>query len=353
MTRTAVLLAAGSTRVAEIEGITAAGADPSVRAHTPAADAEILTYGGVAGAPVVPVSPSGTPTPAVLSRGALEALWASRGAENGESSDGGERAGTYVATPTVLDAGLPEPTTAPTVSLDAAPGDDPRDDLAVPDAAAIRDRATTLAESLPVDRLVIGETIPGGTTTAKAVLAALGERAAVSSSLPENPTGLKRRVVADALDVRGLSRGAAADDPERAVAAVGDPVLAAVWGLVRGAVAGDTRVVLGGGTQLAAAAALARHDGITADLELATTSFIAADDSAAIRELAADLDLALRVTDPGFDARPDHPATSGYLAGEAKEGVCAGGTLALASEAGVGTDRLRQSILGVYDRVVE
>ena len=37
------------------------------------------------------------------------------------------------------------------------------------------------------DCLVIGESIPGGTTTALAVLKALGFDAKVSSSIPNNP----------------------------------------------------------------------------------------------------------------------------------------------------------------------
>ena len=44
-----------------------------------------------------------------------------------------------------------------------------------------------------VDYLVIGESIPGGTTTALGVLSALGVKAEgkVSSTLPENPHSLE------------------------------------------------------------------------------------------------------------------------------------------------------------------
>ena len=45
------------------------------------------------------------------------------------------------------------------------------------------------------DLIVVGESIPGGTTTALAVLRALGidARFKVSSSMPENPHNLKTR----------------------------------------------------------------------------------------------------------------------------------------------------------------
>ncbi|MFB6178073.1 MAG: nicotinate mononucleotide-dependent phosphoribosyltransferase CobT [Halobaculum sp.] len=340
MTETLFALVAGTTETARIDGISAAGADPAVMAHTPSADAEILTYGETAGVPVVPVSPTGCPTPAVVTRAVREEL----GFES-----------------VVLDAGLAKPTAAPTHDLGGSPGRDVRESVAVPDAESIHGRARAFGRAVPTDRLVVGETIPGGTTTAKGVLTALGERGAVSSSLPENPVELKREVVTEGLAASDVERGDFAGDPLGAVRAMGDPVLAAVAGLVRGARESETSVTLAGGTQLAAAAALVRHaesggegeETVETDLELATTSFLAADDSAAIRDLAADLSLSLTVTDPEFDARPDHPAMAGYLAGEAKEGVGMGGALALAAEADLEMERVRESITTVYDRLTD
>lgn len=329
-TQTLFALVAGATETAAIDGISAAGADPALMAHTPSADAEILAYGRPVRAPVVPVSPSGCPTPAVVTRAARERV-------DFES--------------VVVDAGLAEPTGAPTVDVDAAPGGDVRDPQPVPDAGAIFAATRRFGADLPADRLVLAETIPGGTTTAMGVLAALGERRAVSSSLPENPLELKREVVSEGLDASGLARGDLAGQPTDAVRQMGDPVLAAVSGLAVGALEAGTDVLLAGGTQLATAGALVRHAGLTADLELATTSFVAADDSADVRALAADTDLSLTVTDPGFDARDDHPAMAAYLAGEAKEGVGMGGALALADEAGVGMDAVRDAVGDVYDRV--
>jgi len=325
-------LVAGATETAAIDGISAAGADPALMAHTPSADAEILAYGRPVRAPVVPVSPSGCPTPAVVTRAARE------------------RVGFESIT---VDAGLAEPTGAPTVGVGAEPGGNVRDPEPVPDAGAIFADARRFGADLPAERLVLAETIPGGTTTAMGVLAALGERPAVSSSLPENPLDLKREVVEEGLAASGLARGDHAGQPTDAVREMGDPVLAAVAGLAVGALEADTEVVLAGGTQLATAGALVRHAGITDTLELATTSFVAGDDSADVRALAADTDLALTATDPGFDAHEEHPAMAAYLAGEAKEGVGMGGALALADEAGVGMNAVRDAIADVYDRVTE
>jgi len=324
---TRFLLTAGTTRTAEIEGISAAGARPDLLVHTPSADAEILTYGEPVRAPVTPVSPTGCPTPAVVTRAAL--------------------AGLDVPT-TVVDGGLAEPTGAPTVTVGARPGEDIREAEPVPTAPGAFAAASSFGGALPDDELVLAETIPGGTTTALGVLRALGEDHAVSSSFPDNPLALKREVVAEALDASGLDPGDVANDPRGALRYVGDPVLATVAGLARGALARDAAVTLAGGTQMVAVAALLRHDGVEAPLELATTSFVA--DDVPIHEAAAALDLSLSVTDPGFDDS-DHVAMDRYCAGEAKEGVGMGGALALADRAGVPMREVRERVERIYDRV--
>ncbi|MFC6989690.1 nicotinate-nucleotide--dimethylbenzimidazole phosphoribosyltransferase [Haloplanus sp. GCM10025708] len=329
------VLAIGSTATARIDGISAAGATPDLMVHTPSADAEILTYGRPTHAPVAPVSPSGCPTPAVVTRAARELL------------------GFDVA---VVDAGTASTTTAPTVGLPGEAGADVRAAAAVPAAAAKFDAARAYGSSLPDSELVLAETIPGGTTTAMGVLTALGERARVSSSFSDNPTRLKRAVVSEALDASDLSPGGAAGDPLGAVRDVGDPVLAALAGLTVGALETGTDVTLGGGTQMSAVAALVRHFGLTETVTQATTSFVAADDTAAVRALADALDVDLLVTDPEF-AGSDHPAMDAYVRGEAKEGVGMGGALALT--AGTLTDTptppmraLRNRVVTVYDRLL-
>lgn len=325
-----VILVAGNTEVARIDGISAAGADPDAMVHTPGADLEIVEYGRPVESPMAPVSPSGCPTPAVVTRAARELV----GFET-----------------LAVDSGTAGPTAAPTLGVGETPGADIRDASSVCNASELFESARQLGRRLPDDELLIGETIPGGTTTALGVLTALGERATVSSSLPENPLALKREVVEEALTASGLARGDAAGGPVEAVRCVGDPVLATTAGLTLGAADSETSVTLAGGTQMAAAAALVRHAGEDAPLSLATTSFIADDETAALEELATALDLNLTVTDPEFE-RLDHPATNAYVAGEAKEGVGMGGALTLAHRAGVSMADLRERIVTVYERVL-
>jgi uncharacterized protein (TIGR00303 family) len=300
-----LILAAGATRTVEIDEISAAGATPELRWHTPSADAELVRYGRLVRAPVFPRSPTGCPTPALVTRAVVELL------------------GLDVV---VCDAGLAKPTGAPTVEFGAKPGRDVRDADPVPTAPGVFAAARQFGRRLEEDHLVVGETIPGGTTTALATMRALGEDYPVSSSLPDNPLARKEAVAEAALAASDLAPGGAAHHPELAVRFAGDPVLAVVSGLAVGALEADTRVTLAGGTQLVAAAALVRHAGCVGDLELATTSYLAAH-----VDLAApgdDLGLDLTVTDPGFaDERLSGYATVG------REGAGMGGALALADRA--------------------
>lgn len=326
--RELVLLAAGTTATAEIPGISAAGADPTLRYHTPAADAEIVTYGDVVGAPDVPLSPTGCPTPAVVTRAARELLgfeWAT------------------------IDAGIPHPGAAPTVDTGTSPGQDIREAVAVPEGESIVENARGVARALPVDRLAVAETIPAGTTTALAVLQALGERSTVSSSLPDNPLDQKRAVVEEALAASEIAPGDCSGAPIDAVRAVGDPVQATVLGLVLGATEAGIDLECWGGTQALTMVALARHAGCTAELSVATTSYVAEDDSAAVRALADDVDASLTVTDPGF-AGHEHVALERFEAGEAKEGVGMGGALARLDRAGR-LSELPAAVTTVYDRI--
>ncbi|NUC70980.1 TIGR00303 family protein [Haloterrigena sp. SYSU A558-1] len=322
-----VILPAGTTETALIDGISAAGATPELMEHTPSADVEILEYGKPTTAPVTPVSPNGCPTPAAVTRAVREVV----GFDT-----------------TVVDAGLAQPTGAPTVDLGVEPGADVREVEAVPDAAAIFDRARSFGASLPDDDLLIGETVPGGTTTALGVLTALGEPTGVSSSLPKNPIERKRRVVDEALAASDLEAGDCEADPLAAIRAVGDPVQATVAGVAAGALESGTDVTLAGGTQMVAVATALRHADVDDPLSIATTSFVEDEQGDRLGEACYRLNCELTVTDPGFDSR-DHVAMARYCAGEAKEGVAMGGALSLVPDGRM--DEVLDRLEAVCDRL--
>ncbi|MFC7250804.1 nicotinate-nucleotide--dimethylbenzimidazole phosphoribosyltransferase [Halomicroarcula sp. GCM10025324] len=325
------VLVAGTTETAQREGISAAGADPDLMATTPAADAELVTYGRPVRTETVPVSPSGCPTPALVTRAVREVL------------------GFDLA---VVDGGLAERTGAPTITVGARPGKDIGEQDPVPTAYGAFEAARQFGHRLPADELWLAESVPGGTTTALGVLRALGETSMVSSSLPENPIEQKERAVSQGLAASSMAPGDAAGEPKRALRRMGDPVLATLAGLTAGAVETDTAVTLAGGSQQLAVAALVRHGGYEGRLGLATTSYVADDQTAALRSDADALSLDLTVTDPGFEGA-DHVAMDRFVAGEAKEGVGMGGALALADRAGVPMADVRDRFATVYDDLVE
>ena len=68
--------------------------------------------------------------------------------------------------------------------------------LGIDEAKNAIDYGKQIGESLGAlaDCLVLGESVPGGTTTALAVLRAFGIKARTSSSMPENPGKLKESI---------------------------------------------------------------------------------------------------------------------------------------------------------------
>ncbi|WP_247729149.1 nicotinate mononucleotide-dependent phosphoribosyltransferase CobT [Halovivax limisalsi] len=322
-----LILAAGTTETARVDGISAAGATPSLAMYTPAADAEILVYGEPVASPVTPVSPSGAVTPAAVTRAVRDVR---------------------DFPVTIVDAGLAVDTAAPTVDLGVDPGADLRSEGAVPDAAEIFDRARRYGAAIPDDELVIGETIPGGTTTALGALRALGEPFGVSSSLASNPLERKRAVVRKGLSASGLEPGDCEGAPLAAIEAVGDPVQAVVAGIAAGGLASGTDVTLAGGTQQLAIAALLRRAGVDGALTIATTSFVADDRGDELSNAANRFDCDLVVADPGFDAG-EHVAMARYCAGEVKEGVAMGAALSLVNERDL--PAVRERFVGLCDRL--
>src|SRR6185312_697834 len=108
--------------------------------------------------------------------------------------------------------------------------------------------------------VVIGESVPGGTTTALAVLLALGYAAdgRVSGSMPGNAHLLKSRVALAALEKLVSEGGVEALDPLRIVRALGDPMQPVALGMTLGAIESGRDVLLAGGSQMLAVAALVR-----------------------------------------------------------------------------------------------
>lgn len=299
----------GNTETAKIPGISAAGRNPELTDYTPAADVELLLYGECRCIDGVPVTPEGIPTPALITRAAL----------------------TLADVPVlVVNGGVRVKPLAPFIDVGGSPGADIRSGRAVEGVAGVIERARIMGASLArvADYLVVGESVPGGTTTALGVLLAMGvdARGMVSSSMPVNPHELKIRVVEEGLRAAGVKPGDLSGDPVAAVSAVGDPMMAAFAGVVVGA-ASRKPVLMAGGTQMAAVLSVVKglEPDVLGNVAIGTTRWIARDKSSNIKGLVS------RIWDvPVVAANLDFSASSigglrVYEEGVVKEGVGAGG----------------------------
>jgi len=250
------------TATCEIPGITVAGANPELLKFTAAADAEFLHYGYCKSIDAIPMTPDGKPTPALLTKTALE---------------------TASIPSFVVNAGSKIVPKLPCLELGLDSGkniaQEPGLDQDSVKKAVEYGRIVGRSLGASTDCLIIGESIPGGTTTALAVMTGLGIQAAVSSSMPENPIMLKKQIVQSAL------KRIESKDPYYIISQLGDPMIPTVAGIL-GTASESTNVILAGGTQMAAVLAFAKHIGFNeTNTALGTTSYIINDKSVNLVEL--------------------------------------------------------------------
>jgi len=292
------------TETCEVPGITFAGADKDSIQFTPPADAEYLHYGYCKTIDKIPMTPDGKPTPGLLTKTALESASIPHLTINAGSKISPQLP--------FIDAGM---TFGKNISTQ-----DAMTDSQVSHAV---DYGRIVGRSMAslTDCLVIGESIPGGTTTALAVLKALGFDAKVSSSIPNNPIELKNQIVNSALERID------SDHPYSIVAKVGDPMIPFVAGMLSSA-SSVSNVMLAGGTQMAAVLAFASKIGFNEEnTAIGTTSYITDDDSANFTSLVKEIaDIPAISVNPGLK-NSQYSGLKAFSEGFAKEGVGAGGSI--------------------------
>lgn len=309
-----------STLTSRIPGITGAGASPELTDYTPAADVELIMLGEPQCLPEIPqtlVEGQAAPTPAVITKASLE----------------------MAKIPfMVVDAGSAIKPSIPYVNINNKKGKNILTGQAVENPKEIFNKAKILGETLSklTNHLLIGESTPAGTTTALGVLAAMGYDAwgKVSGSTPENPHSLKRQTVEKGLQTAGLIDKIPLD-PFKAVEAVGDPMIPTVAGITAGS---TVPVTLAGGTQMTAVCAFLKEaipDFTFEDVSIATTIFVARDETSDINYIARQIaPINIFAVDPGFE-RSENQGLKNYINGAVKEGVGAGGAMFAANLKGV------------------
>jgi len=330
----------GFTATGLLEGISAAGATPDDRRYTAIADAEFL-HNGPQPQPRYPLPPlTAGASPVLISRAVVEGL----------------------AMPVQLfDAGLPQPPSVPAIALGGQPAQCLTSGQALPPAVVQRLFTQGLAwgERLarPNRYLLIAECVVGGTTTALALLAALGIDAfgLVSSSHPQCNHEQKRAVVQQGLAAAGAL---GPREPLAAVAALGDPMQIAAAGMAIAA-SRTSDVLLAGGTQMLAVYALMRAIAAQAAqlnfwqperIAVGTTRWVADDptgDAVGLARLIGEVPLL--ATELSF-ARSRYPSLQAYEQGFVKEGVGAGGCAIAAHLAGWNQAKLLDAVEAIAAR---
>ncbi|MEM2124704.1 MAG: TIGR00303 family protein [Methanolinea sp.] len=308
-----------NTVLSTVPGISGAGPSPEKTLLTPVLDAELVLRGKITSMPARPDTPTGCPTPASITRAMVELCG---------------------IIPLFVNAGLVHRPTVPCLDVYGEPGRDPRAGDAVPLARELFDKGCAIGNFLSqaFDLLVLGECVPGGTTTALCVLRALGYPARVSSSYVENPVGMKEAVWAEVS--RRIGRPLPLP-PLEAARCCGDPMIPLTAGIGKGF---RGTLVLAGGTQMLAVAALMHALSLPRPV-IATTVYVRDDASANFSEIAARIGVPVAYVDPAFGDL-GHAGLARYCIGEVKEGMGAGGAMFLAAIMGHSPMEIRDKILG-------
>lgn len=317
------LLLLAATETAAVEGISAAGSTPESRRHTAAADAELVLRGPLGARPhALPPLPAGV-SPALISQVVVATL----GLE-----------------PLVVDLGCAEaPAVAhlrPTGAAAGGPAGCLSGGAALAPARveALLELGRCWGERL-VRRgrpLLLAESVPGGTSTAQAVLSGLGleVEGLVSGSLRQPAHELKAALVR-----RGLAAGQLTPDsaPETVVSAVGDAMQPLAAALTLAAAGAGLPVLLAGGSQMAAVLALAlalaptdQREALARHAAVGTTAWVADETESDLERLMAQIGQRWRVEPLAFATglrfnSACHAALRDYERGYVKEGVGAGG----------------------------
>ena len=299
-----------STMTSSIPGVSDAGDTPELTLYTGAADAELLVNGKTTCIKGVPINPGGIPTPATLTKAALDLSGMQFFIVNG---------GCYV-----------EPN-IPYVYLGGKCGQKITTGKALEEVKSVYEKGFRFGEQLAKDNgfVVISESCAGGTTTALAVMTAMGilKENLVSSSSPKNPKELKSRLVKESLEAAGIQPGQLADDPLKAIELFGDPMMPANVGILCGA-AQHVPVIVGGGTQLAAvmAAAVKLHPEIVGNFMQGTTRWLMNDPNSSMKKIMDSISDRIPILFVNVDySDSPYEGLQAYEWGYIKEGTGCGG----------------------------
>ncbi|MGC9122794.1 MAG: nicotinate mononucleotide-dependent phosphoribosyltransferase CobT [Thermoplasmata archaeon] len=317
------ILVISNTLVAQIPGITEAGANIELIKYTPVADAEFLFYSKPISIDAIPVTPEGHPTPAIITKAVKNIL---------------NFPIIVVRSGTILYPKIPH------IFIHERPGENIMENDGLPHIDEILERSELLGMEFSdlFDNVYIAESVPGGTTTSLAVLNSLGYEASVSSSMKNNPINLKRKIVENSLKRKK------ANSWYESLKYFGDPMMAFIVGFSQGF---KKEVYLFGGTQMLAAAALMKETG-KMPRKIVTTRYVIEDKTATFSSTAKDIGVEYYASYLDF-SDSKHFGLRDYESGMVKEGVGAGGSVYLAEKAGIKWEDIKNKIEEIYENIIK
>lgn len=309
------MLALSNTQTADIEGITQAGI-PGKIYLTPTLDAEFLTTGEVRSLEDIAKTPTGVPTPALITR----AVHLLKPYSNIELINLGLEKLPQIDYFKIHDFSI-----SPSKSIDQ------KADI---DAQSVFQQGIAFGQKYNCqdDYIILAESVPAGTTTAKATALALGYdcEQSFSSSFKNVPKDIRETTIENAL--KNIDKN---DDIFKILGSVSDNMIIFNAGFILG-LNNKIPLILAGGTQMACVLLVVNKilevmKGTieTSNLALVTTSWIANDTQSDIKALLKMCSFQINSYYADFDfSLSNHPALKLYDDGEAKEGVGAGAALA-------------------------
>ena len=329
-----------NTLTSTIPGVSDAGDTPELTLFTGPADAEMLACGRTLCMKGIPINPGGIPTPATLTMAALN----------------------LSGMPCyIVNGGCKIVPQVPFFDVGATYGDKITTGKAVSYVKETFEKGKMLGRMLARgnDFVVVSESCAGGTTTALAVMMAMGviKENIVSSSSPKNPKELKSKLVREAFEAAGIQIGSMARNPLKAVECVGDPMQAVNAGIIIGATE-TVPVIVGGGTQMAAVIAIAKEiePKIVGKVIHGTTRWMVKDANSDIRAIVDNISPKIPLIYVNMDySNSPYDGLQAYEWGFIKEGIGCGGAsvAAIASSSGkIDCAMLLDEVHRVYKKIL-
>ncbi|NCO75867.1 MAG: TIGR00303 family protein [Cyanobacteria bacterium] len=335
----------GFTATALLEGISTAGSTSESRRYTALADGEFLVN-GIQKNPTFPLPPLTVGiSPTFISRAVVEKF----------------NLPLYL-----FNAGLLQKPSVKNIDLQGKPANCVSSGKALP-LEVVKHLyqqglcwGEILAKEAKSSYLILSECVVGGTTTALAVLTALGidSRGKVNSSHPICNHQQKWDLVQEGLKKAGLNNENNLINPLQIIAAVGDPMQIVVAGIALSA-SKKIGVMLAGGTQMLAIFALIKalkntsyHHAKLENIIIGTTRWVAEDltgDTIGLSHLIGNVSLC--ATDLNFSTS-SYSNLQAYEKGYVKEGVGAGGSAIASHLLGITKEELLHMVEAIVSSFV-